>query len=1118
MVKKDWSRAILLSGSLFFVVRLLGSGWRHGFPIAFPDSTTYLSASALGPFTTEFWFGDKPVGLPLVLWILRSNVRAFIIFQTITYIGSSLFLFRTILETFTHRISAWIGILISAGVLSHYKFAMWNLEVLSESLILSLIILGVAVAIRLSQTPTKNNLALLTVIICFLVILRDINIVAAVFALIGSGILYKRQQFKEHQGLILRLAAVITFTCVYVLVAQSESHRYQYGIINNVGVRVLPDSRFSNELFDGNEELLHLIEGRAGRTAWDDGEAFLTDPKLEPFRDWVHQSGRNKLFQSLISEPEFWKSHITTGIHSTIKQDLKSYDRFGSSIRLNIFPVGKFLPTSSGNFLLLAASAFLAFVFLFRRHRLQPIATVLACIIGVAVFFFVISVAADAVEVERHSIPPLLMTIIPLVICITALTDRTISTFRSGAETFIRLKAPLSTDIAISGLFILSAMSVIALEFRTQDWDPSFARTIIERVDRFGGTYYQNGIWHHGPLDALLYDIPRFLTSFNTYWFGIALVVIAMSGLVAYSIICISKFLEMPQSMGLTLGVAIFLHLSISSSDYAGVIYSRNTTTTILVCVFAFGVAQWPWESPKVANRSFIIAYIALGLAVQTMVSSIITAVVIGAFIYILHRHDVTVVRPIIWGSTSFVVAIASAPVWYAIRGSFTEFWANWWVMARHMNSATNRNLKSQISLGWDTFYAYYTQRPLLLFIIAVFVFLLLRNWNSMNRARKITSGSVLIWFIAAWGELIISQRYSSHYFVIPTIPTSIMLVIVISSVIPKTGVLNSLLVRIPSAIPALLTASILIVMQCSDLFWSGAEGLSRFQSFRQHQQFVSDTRSGESKTVRAVLDLVSSDNDAILAWTMFPWTYLEHQRVPATRLSWKSFMLGEIYLASTDEKYILPDTWKWFADDMKQSRPNAFLHPKEIAYVEGTPFASYVSENFDQAMETEKHRILIQKKLWAQMTTPTTTNDAVGDRQRITAGESSLPLSSQQCTRTDVAISADSSAVADSVDLNFAQNSKNAPQSLIRIDSDKIQALVNGYMQYSQPLMPSSNRALSLSILIGTRSAAVVLNGQIVSAIRLQNPTGVSISSGQGTASVGPIMTSRAPYLNGCS
>lgn len=1118
LAKKDWSRVVFFIGSFLFVVRLLGSGWRQGFPIAFPDSANYLSTSALGPFSSEFWLGDKPVGLPLMLWLLRSNIRAFIVFQTVVYISAGLFLFRTILETFAHRISAWLGIFISAGILSHYKFALWNLEVLSESLILSLTIIGISLVIRISQNPTKSNLILFCTVLSFLVLLRDINVVLAILAICGAGIVLRTQYFKEHQRLIIRLAVVLSIFSLYVLIAQSESQRYQYGVINNVGIRILPDPRVSVKTFDENPQLLQLIEGRAGRNAWDDGGAFLTDPSLEPFRNWVYKNGQKELFTSMITEPAFWNSHISNGMSSTLAQDLRSYDRFGTSLRLNIFPLNEVMPSSSGNYLIVVALSSLAFVFIYRRRQHKQVAIASIILLTISSFFFVVSIAADAVEVERHSIPPLLMTTIPLVLCIVALVDRAISSLPLHINSFDRVQASRSTDIAVSGFFVLTMMSIVALEFRTQDWDPSFARTIIERIDRFGGTYYQNGIWHHGPIDALLYDIPRFFTTYGTYWFGIALLVIAMSGLVALSITRIAKFFEIQNSIVLALAIAVFLHLSISSSDYAGVIYSRNTTTTMLVCTFAFGLTRRPWKSPRLANRSLIIACATLGLAVQTMVSSIITAVVVGAFVYLLHRQEISLRRPIIYSVLSFAISVATAPMWYLMRGSFGEFWANWWVMARHMNSATNRNLLNQFSLGWDKFYEYYTQRPELALIVGIFITLLIKNWTSMTEAKKITNGAVLLWFVAAWVELIISQRYSSHYFVIPTIPTSIMLVIVASSFFPAVPRKDEGLLRNASVIPAILTAIVLIFYQCSDLFWSGAEGLSRFQSFRQHQQFVSDTRSGESKTVRAVLDLATSDNDAVLAWTMFPWTYLEHQRVPATRLSWKSFMLGEIYLASTSEKYILPETWKWFADDMKQSQPNAYLHPKEIAFVDSTPFASYASENFDLAMETDKHRISLRKELWAQMISPLEPGVEEENQKRTDSEGSPVPLISHRCTRSDITIIRESSDAKYSVDLNFEQNSHQAPQSVIRIDTNKIQVLANGYTQYSQALPSPFNEELTLSILLGTRSAAVVINGQIASAIRLQNPTGVSMSSTHGATSVDRVATSPAPYLNQCS
>jgi len=1116
--KRDWSGLVFATGLLLFLIRLVGPGWRQGFPPSFVDSTTFLEASSLGPLSSNFWLNDRPVGLPLLLWVLQSNTRALIIVQTIVYISASIYLFRTLLMSIHHRIVSWIAILIAASLLSHHKFAMWNLEVLSESLLISTLVFLFALLIRFIQQPTSSLLTSICLSLVVLLLLRDINIVLVGFSLVGILACCYYPTFAEFRKHLLRIAVVLIIGCLFVLVAQSESNRFQYGVINNVGLRVLPDNSLKNKFFEGETEVLQSIENRAGKNAWDDDQAFLVDPSLQPFRNWVNSSGRTALLVSLLADSAFWKNQITQGLDSTLAYSFSDYDRFGSASRLPQSPATRILPSTSFDLLALLALSFAACGILIIKNLRRREAKLLLGMTFISLTYVAISVFADAVEIQRHSVPPLLFAMLTIVGAFALFADSVVGRIRPNPADKPKLAPiPHLTSFAGGGFIVLLLMALIALEFRTQDWDPSFARTIIERVSRFGGTYYQNGIWHHGPIDALLYDIPRFFTTFGTYWFGVAFIVLSMSALVAFSIIRISDYFGTIRPISLALGSAVFLHFTISSSDYAGVIYSRNTTTTILIATFAFALSRRPWHVPTAANRSFIIAFAALGITVQTMVSSLMTAVVIGGCVYILHNRHVTLRRPLIWGCGTFVAAIATAPAWYFIRGSFGEFWANWWVMARHMNTATNRTLWNQFTLGWDKFYEYYTQRPALLVILVVFVLLLALRWTSMKSSHQKVGLSILLWFAASWVELAVSQRYSSHYFVISTIPTTIMLSFVISQVFPQSLNTKIMAIREVSFVPALFVSIVMLFVQCSDLFWSGVEGLGRYQSVQQHEKFVADNRSGESKTIRAVLDLVSSDNDGLLAWTMFPWTYLEHQRVPATRLSWKSFMLGEIYLASTSEKYILSDTWKWFDADMRQSQPNAYLHPKEVPVVDGIPFSNYVSQNFVNALETEKHLLAVRQSLWNSITSPRPTTSTTMTSAKLAPTDAPITLATDRCQRIDLTIVRLPGNPDSSVEITFHQASPEAAQSVIRIETNQIQALANGYPQHSQALPPQYSTEIPISVLLGSRSAAVVIQGRIATAIRLKSPTAVSATTVNGMAGLTEISTTPAPYLSQC-
>ena len=68
------------------------------------------------------------------------------------------------------------------------------------------------------------------------------------------------------------------------------------------------------------------------------------------------------------------------------------------------------------------------------------------------------------------------------------------------------------------------------------------------------------------------------------------------------------------------------------------------------------------------------------------------------------------------------------------------------------------------------------------------------------------------------------------------------------------------------------------------------------------------------------------TSGDPLLAWTPYPWVYLNLRRVSATRYIWKSFLMGEIYLGNSGPEYVLPGTWEHFLDDVEATNPSAVL------------------------------------------------------------------------------------------------------------------------------------------------------------------------------------------------
>jgi len=126
-----WIAAALTT---LFVVRVVGAGWRSGYPIFFLESSSYLHVAGLGPFRSSFWFGDRPVVTPLVLWVLARNVRLIVLTQVVVYVGACWFLVFVVWRSVSTWIARTLAVVGVAGPAVQPRFALWHTHVLSESL------------------------------------------------------------------------------------------------------------------------------------------------------------------------------------------------------------------------------------------------------------------------------------------------------------------------------------------------------------------------------------------------------------------------------------------------------------------------------------------------------------------------------------------------------------------------------------------------------------------------------------------------------------------------------------------------------------------------------------------------------------------------------------------------------------------------------------------------------------------------------------------------------------------------------------------------------------------------------------------------------------------------
>jgi hypothetical protein len=697
---------------------------------------------------------------------------------------------------------------------------------------------------------------------------------------------------------------------------------------------------------------------------------------------------------------------------------------------------------------------------------------------------------------------------------------------------------PLLRFATVVVLGLVAVVPILGNEVRVQDVDPIYTRNLVERAARFGGTYYENAIHNRGSFEPLLYDIARRVTSFDGYWFAISAMVAIIAAVVAWVAARTARFTGANRSVALGVAAVAYIQLTLSGHGWARVLYIRNITTLLLCLVWVLALAERPWSSPRGARWSAVATGALLGCVVEQLLTTLFAGAVVGLVALALlyeRRPPEERGKHLFAAVVAAVAAFLATPLWYLARGSFDAYWEGWWTYARYMGAGPGRSLSSQLHLGWTQWYAFHKQNPMVVLLLLAFAGVTWLLWERLDRRARIVHIGLVAWWAAGWFELTLSQRYSAHYFIVAGMPTIMIAAALTGHVAQAIG--RHRPTRLSLAVP--VAAAVLgVYLTSPTIFHDSYRATMDFDGVAPIARDREKNLGGTDRSVRAVLDLVSHDDDALLAWTFDPSLYPRYHRVAATRFQWKWLLQGAIYLGRTSPDYVLPDTWRWFREDLAQSKPVAYAETEP--YDGGTPFAEIVEREFTVAYPGPSTKVWLRRDIAAELLTtpagdawaaPASVVDSSGwavdgagatyTRSAVPPDLDLLPLSTVPCTRID-GVLATTDGTAPDVVLHFDKpgDAREEPQYLA-LEGGTAGAGSLGLGPTGFEAVPSGvegGAPVPFSVVVGNRSAALVVGGQIRGAVRLHDGV-VSLGLEPRSASlqVTGLQTSAAPTGGGC-
>ena len=424
---------------------MLGAQWSTHFPPQFPDALnpgrtdTYYAVSLLTPFRPSFYFAARPVLYPAFIWLFGRSSQLIVLAQTLLYCAAVGILAATAWRLIKTRVIA--GLAVAGIVLTavEARFALWTTQILSESLGISLGLLAIAAWWRVSAGPTKRNVTWAWVWTVAWLLERDAQVVpvlavvvplAAAFGLWGRGIGEKA----KRQLVAGALIAVVA--CGYVYVAQNHSGRNRYPIENNIGLRILPNPSLRRWFVAGGMPVNSALEGRTGKSAFDDNRLFETDPDLARFRAWMNGPGSRRFFESFVFRAPDWYHMLAKQWKTLLSDNQGAYDGYGVGHRLpQRYPLQLGGPATTNGlkgWLVVAVGTLAAAAALARRGR-GPVIFAAGALLAVLVDIY-FSFVGDALEVSRHLVGPLDRLTVVLMIAVATGADLLWQVWRSRGE------------------------------------------------------------------------------------------------------------------------------------------------------------------------------------------------------------------------------------------------------------------------------------------------------------------------------------------------------------------------------------------------------------------------------------------------------------------------------------------------------------------------------------------------------------------------------------------------------------------------------------------------------------------------------------------------------------
>lgn len=275
-------------------------------PLVWNDTADYLASAGTGWLSAARWYGPRPVLMPAVLTAVGSDLKSFVAIQTVVAVVAWALLAASVASSLPRGWRPWAGGAAVVAVAVTWPVAMWDQEVLTESLALSTLALVAAAIVWAAQGLDRWRAGALIVAAALWLAVRDSHVVPVAVAAAGLGgwaLLHRPQR----RRLTLLTAAYLGALAFLVAGAVQVGHRDDQPLEHVYAARILPYPErvawFSDHGMPDGPSLGAVPEAAAvGRAPF---TPVAQAPAWDRWRTWLARDGRSTFVRYVVAHPGY---------------------------------------------------------------------------------------------------------------------------------------------------------------------------------------------------------------------------------------------------------------------------------------------------------------------------------------------------------------------------------------------------------------------------------------------------------------------------------------------------------------------------------------------------------------------------------------------------------------------------------------------------------------------------------------------------------------------------------------------------------------------------------------------------------------------------------------------